>query len=216
MFHDRADELDALQAEHERDEFSLVIIYGRRRVGKTELIKAFCENRDHHYHLATQDSAKVQQEKLVEELAAYQDDRVPRTEDWHDAVEYLGEVLTGEKRIVAIDEFPYLVESSDTILSAFQNLVDTQQAASTSTLILCGSSISVMGSDVMGHESPLYGRRTAQIDLQPFTFAEANEIVDYPFEERGRSFTVTGGIPMYLTLFDYNKPLETNLLEGTV
>ncbi|WP_231188024.1 ATP-binding protein [Haladaptatus sp. DYF46] len=214
MFHDRADELDALRAEHERDRFSLVIIYGRRRVGKTELIKAFCENRNHLYHLASQDSAKVQQEQLVEELAAYRDERVPRIESWHDAVDYLGEVLAQDKRIVAIDEFPYLVESSDTILSAFQRLVDTQQAESTSTLILCGSSISVMESDVMGHESPLYGRRTAQIDLQPFTFASASEIIDYPIEERVRSFAVTGGMPMYLALFDYDEPLETNLLRN--
>lgn len=214
MFYDRADELEALQMEHERNDFSLVIIYGRRRVGKTELIKAFCENRTHLYHLASQDSAKVQQEKLVEELAAYRDERVPRIEDWHDAVDYLGETLTGGKQIVAIDEFPYLVQSSDTVLSAFQNLVDTVKATSTSTLILCGSSISVMESEVMGHESPLYGRRTAQIDLQPFTFAEANEIIDYPFEERIRSFAVTGGMPMYLTLFDYDESLEANLLQN--
>jgi AAA+ ATPase superfamily predicted ATPase len=81
MFHDRSDELDALRAEHERDLFSLVIIYGCRRVGKTELIKAFCENSDHLYHLASQDSAKVQQEQLVEELAAYRNERVraPKT-----------------------------------------------------------------------------------------------------------------------------------------
>jgi uncharacterized protein len=62
---------------------------------------------------------------------------------------------------MAIDEFPYLVESSETVLSAFQSFVDTQRTESTSTLVLCGSSISVMESDVMGHESPLYGRRTA-------------------------------------------------------
>ena len=60
MFYDREAELNTLTAEHERDHFSLIIIYGRRRVGKTELIKAFCNEREHLYHLATQDSAKVQ------------------------------------------------------------------------------------------------------------------------------------------------------------
>ncbi|WP_227357654.1 ATP-binding protein [Haladaptatus salinisoli] len=68
MFYDRDDELDVLHTEYERDYFSLVIIYGRRRVGKTELIKAFCNGKEHLYHLATQDSAKVQQEKLADEL----------------------------------------------------------------------------------------------------------------------------------------------------
>lgn len=213
MFYDRHDELNALVAEYERDRFSLIVIYGRRRVGKTELIKAFCEDRDHLYHLASQDAAAVQRTKLAEDLAAYRGDRVPRLDGWHDVTDYLGEIMAEEKRLVAVDEFPYLVASSDTVLSAFQTLVDTQPAGSTSTLILCGSSISVMESEVMGHESPLYGRRTAQIDLRPFAFADAREVIRYPFEESVRSFAVTGGMPMYLTLFDYDESLETNLLQ---
>ena len=213
MFYNRDAELDALTAEHERDHFSLIIIYGRRRVGKTELIKAFCNEKEHLYHLATQDSAKVQQEKFTDELANYRDQRVPRLDDWYDVADYLGETLADGKRLIALDEFPYFVASSDTVLSAFQTLVDTLQGESSSTLILCGSSISVMESEVMGHESPLYGRRTAQIDLQPFLFADALDVIDYPFEESVRSFAVTGGMPMYLTLFDYDESLKTNILQ---
>lgn len=213
MFHDRADELDALRAEHDRDQFSLIIVYGRRRVGKTELIKAFCDGKEHLYHLATQDAATVQQEKLGEEIAAFRDERVPRLEDWHDVSDYLGDVLAEEKQLVAIDEFPYLVASDDSVLSAFQRLIDEQSADSTATLILCGSSISVMESEVLSHESPLYGRRTAQIDLQPFSFDTALELIDYPFADSVRSFAVTGGMPMYLTLFDYDTSLKTNILE---
>lgn len=214
MFYDRRDELAALQEEYERDEFSFVVLYGRRRVGKTELIKEFCADEDHLYHLVSQDSAKVQREKLVEELADYRGERVPRTGDWHDAVDYLGDLLHDGKRIVAIDEFPYLVESDDSVLSAFQYLVDTVRENSESTLLICGSSISVMESEVLGHESPLYGRRTAQIDLQPFTFAESLDVIEYPFEESIRSFAVTGGMPLYLTAFDYEESLEINLLQN--
>ena len=91
MFYDREDELASLRAEHEREQFSLIVIYGRRRVGKTELIKEFCENTRHVYHLVSQDSAKVQREKLVEELADHKSGRIPRIEDWHDAIDYLDE-----------------------------------------------------------------------------------------------------------------------------
>lgn len=212
IFYDRAEELDALRVEYDRDQFSLIIIYGRRRVGKTELIKAFCDEKEHLYHLASQDAVSVQQEKLTEEIASSQEERVPRIDNWHDVADYLGAMLAEGNQLVAIDEFPYLVASDDTVLSAFQGLVDGQPADSTSTLILCGSSISVMESEVMSHESPLYGRRTTQIDLQPFSFATAFELIDYPFADSVRSFAVTGGMPMYLTLFDYDVPLETNIL----
>lgn len=214
MFYDRREELDALQTEYGTDRFSLVIVYGRRRVGKTELIKAFCDTRDHFYHLSSQESPKTQREKFVEELATSRNDRTPRTDDWHDVGDYLGDVLAEQKQVVAIDEFPYWVESDETVVSAFQHLVDTVKGDSESMLILCGSSISVMESEVLSHESPLYGRRTQQIDLQPFSFGEALDVIEYSFEASVRSFAVTSGMPMYLTLFDYDESLETNLLNN--
>lgn len=214
MFYDRREELEALRSEYGTGRFSFVVVYGRRRVGKTELIKEFCEPRNHFYHLASQESPKTQREKLVEELATYRNDRTPRTDDWHDAVDYLREVLAEEKLVVAVDEFPYLIESDETVVSAFQQLVDTVKDDSESMLLLCGSSISVMESEVLGHDSPLYGRRTSQIDLQPFSFGEALNVIDYSFEESVRSFAVTGGMPMYVTLFDYEEPLGTNLLNN--
>ncbi|RQG87816.1 mechanosensitive ion channel family protein [Natrarchaeobius halalkaliphilus] len=111
MFYNREDELEALSREHATDRFSFVVIYGRRRVGKTELIREFCTDRSHVYHLATQDSEPVQREKFINTLAAFRHERVPKTDDWDDAIEYLGEVLSDDDCIVAIDEFPSLVES---------------------------------------------------------------------------------------------------------
>jgi AAA+ ATPase superfamily predicted ATPase len=68
-----------------------------------------------------------------------------------------------------------------------------------------------MESEVLGHESPLYGRRTGQIDLQPFSFRQARELIGYGIEDAVRSFAVTGGTPMYLTLFDYGRPISENI-----
>ena len=213
MFYNREEELEALRQEYDSDSFSLVVVYGRRRIGKTELLKKSCESRDHFYHLVPQDSETVQRGRFVEELADHTGERTPRTDDWRDAFDYLAETLEKDT-VVVLDELPYLVESSDSVLSDLQWLVDERLDDSESTLVLCGSSISVMESEVMGHESPLYGRRTAQIDVQPFTFGEALEAIDYGFEDAVRSFSATGGTPMYLTAFDYDKSLSQNLLDN--
>ncbi len=117
-----------------------------------------------------------------------------------------------QEKLTATDEFPYLVASDESVLSAFQGMVDDQPADSTSTLILCGSSIRLIESEVMSHESPLYGHRTTQIDLQPFSFPTTFELIDHSFADSVRSFAVTGGMPMDLTLFDHDVSLETNIL----
>jgi len=212
-FYDRRDELDTLEAEWNAERWGFVVIYGRRRVGKTELIKRFGQERPHIYYLAAQESEPRQRQKLVEQIAAYFDERVPQIDDWPDAFAYLGEKLDEESVIVAIDEFPYLVEENDSVLSYVQEFVDETGQETDSMLILCGSSISVMESEVLGSESPLYGRRTAQIDLLPFTFARARQVIEYDIEEAIRSYAVTGGMPLYLTLFDYSQDLSANIRE---
>jgi AAA+ ATPase superfamily predicted ATPase len=213
MFYDRREELDTLEAEWRADRWGFVVIYGRRRVGKTELIKRFCREKPHVYYLAAQESELRQRQKLVEQVANRFDDRVPRIDDWPDAFDYLAEKLAGESLIVAIDEFPYLIEENESVLSYTQALIDETGQETDSLLILCGSSVSVMESDVLGSESPLYGRRTARIDLLPFTFARARGVIGYDIEEAIRSYAVTGGMPLYLTLFDYSQELGENVRE---
>lgn len=210
-FYDRRDELHALRSASESGEDAFYVVYGRRRVGKTELLKEFCHDRPHVYFLAAQEAEARQREKFVEQVAAAAGDRVPRTEGWDDALDYLGEKVAEERLVVIIDEFPYLVEENDSLPSYLQSFVDEQLANTDSMLVLCGSSISTMESEVLGHESPLYGRRTGQIDLQPFTFREATELIPYGFENAVRSYAVTGGTAMYLTLFDYTRSLEENI-----
>jgi AAA+ ATPase superfamily predicted ATPase len=211
-FFNRTDELDALSTEFDSDGHSFAVLYGRRRVGKTELLKEFCADRPHIYFLAAQESERRQREKFVEQIAAYAGERVPQITDWPDAFDYLAETVAERDSIVAIDEFPYLVESNDSLPSYVQAFVDERLQETESMLILCGSSVRVMESEVLGHESPLYGRRTAQIDLQPFSFRQAREAIAYDFETAIRSFAITGGTPMYLTRFDYDEPLADNVL----
>lgn len=210
-FHDRADELDALETAFESPGHDFYVVYGRRRVGKTELLKAFCADRPHIYFLAAQEAEARQREKFVSKIADHFDDRTPQIDGWEEAFDYLGEKCAEEGLVVVIDEFPYLVEENDSLPSYVQSFVDEQLQETESMLVLCGSSISTMESDVLGHESPLYGRRTGQIDLQPFSFQQARTIIEYDIEEAIQSFAVTGGTPMYLTLFDYSQSLGANI-----
>jgi AAA+ ATPase superfamily predicted ATPase len=103
------------------------------------------------------------------------------------------------------------MEENDSLPSYFQSFIDERLSETDSMLILCGSSVGTMESEVLGHESPLYGRRTGQIDLQPFSFRDAREVITYEFEDAVRSFSVTGGTAMYLTQFDYSRSLGENI-----
>ena len=210
-FHDRTDELDALETAFESPGHDFYVVYGRRRVGKTELLKAFCADRSHIYFLAAQEAEPRQREKFVTKIANHFDDRTPQIDGWDEAFDYLGEKCAEERLVVVVDEFPYLVAENDSLPSYVQSFVDEQLQKTDSMLVLCGSSISTMESDVLGHESPLYGRRTGQIDLQPFSFQQARTIIEYGIEDAIQSFAVTGGTPMYLTLFDYTTSLGANI-----
>lgn len=210
-FYDRGSELDALRIAFTSSEHAFYVVYGRRRVGKTELLKEFCTSRPHIYFLAAQEAEDRQREKFVEQIANHFDDRVPRIDGWDDAFDYLGEKLMNEKLAIIIDEFPYLIEENDSLPSYIQSFVDEQLQDTESMLVLCGSSVSTMESEVLGHESPLYGRRTGQIDLQPFSFTEAQSAIEYELLDAIKSYAVTGGTPMYLTLFDYTRTLGENI-----
>jgi len=210
-FYDRTEELTALETAFESGDHDFYVVYGRRRVGKTALLKQFCADRPHIYYLAAQEAQVRQREKFVEKLAEYFGDRVPRINGWDEAFDYLGEKLGQERLTVVVDEFPYLVEENDSLPSYLQSFVDEQLQETDSMLVVCGSSVSTMESEVLGHESPLYGRRTGQIDLQPFSFRAARDLIEYGLEDAIRSFAVTGGTPMYLTCFDYDQPLEANV-----
>ncbi|WP_281194170.1 ATP-binding protein [Halorubrum sp. F4] len=202
-FYNRDNELEALNTAYESPGHDVYVVYGRRRIGKTELVKKFCRHRPHIYFLAAQEAEERQRKKFTEQVADYFDDRVPRVDGWDETLEYLGEKIADEDLIIAIDEFPYLVEENNSLPSYFQSFVDEHLKETDSMLVLCGSSISTMESEVLGHESPLYGRRTGQLDVQPFSFQQAREAILYDIEDAIRSYAVTGGTPMYLTLFDY-------------
>src|SRR6056297_2266827 len=147
-FYDRGDELSALGTAYETAGHDFYVVYGRRRVGKTELLKEFCSELPHIYFLAAEEAEHRQREKFVAQVADHFDDRLPRIDGWDDAFDYLGEKITDEQCVIVIDEFPYLTAENDSLPSYIQSFVDEQLQETDSMLVLCGSSISTMESDV--------------------------------------------------------------------
>ena len=191
-FYNREAELDTLTDAVESPGADFIVVYGRRRVGKTALLKDFCANRPHIYFLAAQEAEHRQREKFLDQIADHFDERPPRIDGWDEAFEYLGEQLQREDLVVVIDEFPYLVAENDSLPSYVQGFVDQELDGTDSMLVLCGSSVSTMESEILGHESPLYGRRTAQLDVTPFSFRQAREVISYDIQDAIRSYAVTG------------------------
>ena len=160
-FINRERELEYLENLYKQKEFKLVVLYGRRRVGKTELIKHFLKGKEGTYLLATDESVgeniKEFKNKFFE-LTKKDYFLKIETENFHDLFKYLADEI-GERRVViAIDEFSYLLNLNKGLLSAFQKIIDELLKKTKIMLILCGSSLSIMENDVLGYRSPLYGR----------------------------------------------------------
>ena len=212
QFINRKNELAFLDAQA-RKGAAFIVIYGRRRVGKSELIKHFIKDKKAIYLLATQEVEKELVKAFSTELAGHFEDaslRISPFEKFSQIMEYLKEKDLGGK-ILVIDEFPYLVDSNGAIPSILQKYWDEHLKADGLTIILCGSSIGAMETEVLGRKSPLYGRRTGQWKVEPLPFSES--IKFHPqadFETLIELYTISGGIPLYILELDAGKSAYEN------
>jgi len=214
-FKNRNKEIGLLEELYNKKESKLIIIYGRRRVGKTELLKQFLKRQKGLYLLARQESEKEQLRKMSENIAEYFDDNVLAKNPfvrWDGVFTYLSEK---PRMPIIIDEFPYLVQSSKGILGVFQDYWDNNLSKKGAFIVLCGSSIQMM-EKLLGKKSPIYGRRTEQILLTPLKFKDA--CLFFPDSMKTKEevyyYSILGGMPAYLLEFDYKKSLLENLLEN--
>ena len=214
MFLGRDRELSALESEYKSKGFRMTIVYGRRRVGKTELLNKFSEDKEVIFYTASEASAENNltgfEGAIFEALSP--GGIHPHFRSFEEAFLYIGEHAGKKKLLVIIDEYPYLAESDKSISSVLQKCIDTDWKDKNIYLILCGSSISFMEDEVLAGKSPLYGRRTSQMDLLPFDYKRSAEFVpDYTFEEKAIVYGVTGGVAKYLKLFEAGMSLEDNI-----
>ena len=212
----RKNELQALENEYRRDD-GFVVIYGRRRVGKTTLLKQFIKDKKALYFLATEEIEQQNIRRFADALAGFTNQDFIKNanfSDWEDLFKLFSLHDPLEKKILILDEFQYLVAQNPAFPSLFQRIWDEYLKENGIMVILCGSLISMMTTQVLSYGSPLYGRRTAQIRLLPLGFSEIlDEMTDISFEDLVRLYSVTGGVPKYLEFFQNGKSLFENIEE---
>ena len=211
-FVDREDELKILENAYKRGE-RLIIVYGRRRIGKTALLRKFLEGNRGIYFLCSQRGYEKDVERFSRTIGeAF---GLPlRFEGFEDAFEFL---KSQGKLAVVIDEFPYLIESYKPVVSVFQEIVDEILQDSEITLVLCGSSVGMMEREVLSYKSPLYGRADTIIKVRPFGFFDMVKWFGDDFERLVRLYGVTWGVPRYMEMFETGSDEEIirNFFEPT-
>ncbi len=195
-FKDRNKELKELHEALKTDRFEFIIIYGRRRIGKTELILKATEDRKRIYYLAVG-------EKNLERFYSVCQRHYPEVSKLKQDWEVLFDFLKDRVDAVIIDEFQNLIQEDERVLNLFQVVVDITLRNSKLKLFLLGSSVSVMTSKVLDYRSPLYGRRTGSMELKPVSFFELKQFFpEYRFEELVELYGFADGIPFYLVKVD--------------
>ncbi len=218
MFYCREEELRTMNRRYEKGRFECIVIYGRRRVGKTALINEFCKGKPVIYFSALNASSRENLEALSKAIYTCQNpDSVsaPAYQNYADALDAVTTMAKRKRLVFVIDEYPYLAKAEKSISSRLQHMIDHQWQDSQLYLILCGSSMSFMEYQVLGYESPLYGRRTAQFKIQALTYREIT--VFHPelgAADQSLLYGVTGGIPHYINKLDVENNLDEALLEN--
>ena len=217
MFIGREKELDKLEHLYARDQFECVIVYGRRRVGKTTLINQFCQGKPFIYFTGIESSSKINLEIFSQSLLSFSMPEMstkPVFENFASALDYLAELALTQRVVLVIDEYPFLASSENAISSILQACIDQKLKQGRLFLILCGSSMSFMEQQVLGYQSPLYGRRTAQFKLQHFDYLDSSRCDPYfSLGDQALLYGITGGIPQYLDQFDPGKSIKENVIE---
>lgn len=210
----REKELTVLQENYERQN-GFVVLYGRRRVGKTTLIDEFIRDKDALYFFATEESERQNMQSFASVLADFTGQSYLKSaafSNWDALFTIFANTRPEEKKILVIDEFQNLTQANPAFASVFQRVWDTILSKYQIMVILCGSYIRMMTEETLSYTSPLYGRRTAQIRLKPLSFSELRRHYhEKSFDELMKFYAVTGGVPKYLEFFDNSDDIFENI-----
>lgn len=218
MFLCREKELNTLEKRYAGNSCECVVIYGRRRVGKTALINEFIKNKRTIYFSALRASAEDNLESLSKSIQEYLYQgsiAAPVYHSFEEAFSEITRIAKNNKVVFVIDELPYLCESDDSIPSRLQHLLDHDWECSGLFLILCGSSMSFMEKEILSEQSPLFGRRTAQIKLEPLDYFDAAKFhPECSVEDNALIYGITGGVPHYINKLNVHGLVKDALLEN--
>ncbi|MBN1903246.1 ATP-binding protein [Candidatus Sumerlaeota bacterium] len=220
QFVGRKEELKILSDAWRKKQSDFIPVYGRRRVGKSELILHLLKEKKGVYYCGKKAQAKMQIREFLQESAILLQEPLLAGYDAHDWKSALLAVTdrcpSSQKIILALDEFQWIAETSPEIPSVLQEIWDRKwKKQENILLILCGSYVGFMERDILGKKSPLFGRRTAQILLKPFGYREAIEFhPSYSLEDRARTYFICGGVPLYLKYFLSSRSVELNIIDN--
>ena len=215
MFVGRKEELAFLEARYQSAKAEFVILYGRRRIGKTELLHQFAKDKQAVFYACNEcpdaeQLARFSRRMLATGMPASQ--YVSTFPTWEAALKSVTELPSAGKKLLIIDEFPYMAQGNSAIPSILQNLWDNVLQRENVMLILCGSSISFIERDLLGEKNPLYGRATGIYRLQPLSFRESRGFFPHSsLETQLTYYAILGGIPHYLQQFDDDATIEENV-----
>lgn len=220
QFLDREKEMKTLEDEYSTKESSFVVIYGRRRVGKTTLIDRFLDEHENTiYFMATAERNEQNLRSFRDAVSeAIGNNLLSRSEaGWEETFRYITEYEPERKKIIAIDEFQYIAMKDPSFPSVLQRIWDTVLKENSIMLIICGSLINMMRSQTLDRSSPLYGRRTSQIRMGQIPFVSYSEFCPELNEKALiEHYAVTGGVPKYIESFigydDIFEGIEHNIL----
>ena len=209
----RKQELEHLETLYSNNSFEYLVMYGRRRVGKTTLLQEFAKNTNTIFYPAQSKNDALNLEDFSKMIQIHFDGSfIASFKGWKDAFEYIDK-KADKRTAIIIDEFPFLVEENPTIKSVLQHTIDhLWKKNSNIFLILCGSSVSFMETDVMGNKSPLHDRQTSSLEILPFDYLDSSMFFNnYTNEQKLIAYGILGGIPRYLEAFDDSLSLEENI-----
>ena len=205
MFINRHPELAALERMFQSGSAEFFVLYGRRRVGKTELLTQFCKKKRSVYFLASQLKEQDHLRQLTETARHVINDPLLQSlvfDDWESALIYFAQQAQKERLVLVLDEFQYLCEDNAALPSLIQRFWDLHGKNSKLFLILCGSQVSFMEREVLAERSPLYGRRTGQLRLMPLSYRDSGYFFpECSAKEKLIIYGILGGIPAYLNRF---------------
>jgi AAA+ ATPase superfamily predicted ATPase len=221
MFVGREQELRFFEDRYNAAGGQLIVLYGRRRVGKTELLRKFCEGKPHVFY-ACREATDAEQIRAFSERVL--SSGVPAAKyvsvfpDWEAALRSIAELPSkGEKKLLVIDEFPYMCKGNPAIPSLLQNLWDETLKSQNAMLVLCGSAMSFIEKELLSEKRPLYGRATGIYKMNEMPFYDAIKFFPgYSGEDKVLAYAVLGGIPHYLRQFDEKLPLGENIVRNVL
>lgn len=215
MFINRTKELEALESEYRSNRASFSVVYGRRRVGKTALLGEFIKDKSHIYCYITQSDLNTQLQLFIKQITPLVDSVLAKHlnfQSFEEAIEFLASLALKEKLVLVIDEYQYLVSMDSAFSSKLQRLWDEKLQHANIYLILCGSVLSMMQSEVLNYLAPLYGRRTSQFHIKSVKFAHIVEFLPSltPLKQM-QVYASFGTIPKYLNEYDETLSFMENI-----